>query len=281
MRILLCGLVVCLALSERAVAADVWLPNIAGFGGPIAEGDDSQPNIKDPGPDTADIPDSAFTVKPGVVYFETALTHESSKGSPRTREYATPTLIRMGVTERLELRFSGFLVHEHVPGGDSRSGVGPLTFGFKRHMWEENPDSFLPAFGIIAQVTAPTSSAGFDGGRAEPTIFFNFDYTLTERLEFEWNGGIGCLEGDDGTMFCQGAFLWSLARTWGREGNLKTFFHGAALTPGGSGEQEDVLMGPGMVFFRGHRLAYDASYNFGVTGVSPHRLIRLGMSMAF
>jgi hypothetical protein len=273
------GAVLCLALAPQAFAQDVWWPNI-GFRGPERE-DLGQPSMRDPGPDTADLPDSAFTVKPGVLYVETALIHASSKESPRTREYATPTLLRYGLNDRLELRLSGFLVHEHVPDGDSRSGVGPLTIGFKRHMWEEQPDIFFPAFGIIAQVSAPTSSAGFDSGRAEPTVYFNFDYSPTERIEFEWNGGLAWLEGDDGEMFFQGQFLWTVGRTWGREGNFKTFFHGVALTPGASGNQEEVVLGPGMVLFRGNRLAYDASYNFGVTGESPHRFIRLGMAMAF
>jgi len=245
--------------------------------------------MRDPGPDTADFPDSAFTVAPGVLYVETAVTYQSSKDSPQVRDYSTPTLLRYGVTDRFELRLSGFFVHEQE--ATSRTGVGPLGIGFKRHFWDEQPDRFLPAFGIIGLVTIPTSSAGFDSGRAEPIVYFNFDYTLTERLEFEWNGGIGAFEGDNGEMFCQGQLLWTFARTWGREGNFKTFFHGIALLPGGSENpadpilgtrnQEEVVIGPGYVWFRGNRLAWDASYNYGVTGASPHRLIRFGMSMAF
>jgi hypothetical protein len=61
--------------------------------------------IEEPGPDSADFPDSAFTVKPGVVYVETSLTTESSKG-PRVHDYFTNTLIRVGLKEDWELRIS-------------------------------------------------------------------------------------------------------------------------------------------------------------------------------
>lgn len=36
------------------------------------------PDITEPGPDSADLPDSAFAVPPGVVYLETSLTYSTT-----------------------------------------------------------------------------------------------------------------------------------------------------------------------------------------------------------
>ncbi|MBI3462226.1 MAG: transporter [Planctomycetes bacterium] len=243
-----------------------------------SESANSGPNIREPGPDSADLPDSAFAVPPGVVYFETALTYSSSKG-PRTRDYFTPTLVRIGVCRDLELRLSGpGIIHEDGDT-DNTTGFGPMAFGFKRHIWDEVEDWGIPAFGVIAQVSAPTASAGFDDGTAIPTVFFNFDHTLPADSYFEWNLGISALHDDDGHRFAQGSFLWSLGHEWTPD--LTTFFHGFVNVPAGSGDDQEVVLGPGMIWFASDQLAVDFSYNFGLTAESPHRLVRLGLSLAF
>jgi hypothetical protein len=225
-----------------------------------------------------DLPDSAFTVPPGVVYVETSISYESSKGR-RVRDYFTNTLIRAGLWEDFELRISSpGVIHQHGPD-DSTTGFGPMTFGFKQHVWEEVEECWIPAFGVIGQVETPTASAGFDDGTAVPTLFLNFDHTLPADSYFEWNLGITAAHGDDGHRFTQGSFLWSLGHEWSPE--VTTFFHGFANFPAGSGEQEEVVMGPGIVWFVTKQVALDFSYNFGVTAESPHRFLRLGLSMAF
>jgi hypothetical protein len=236
------------------------------------------PDISEPGPDSADLPDSAFAVPPGVVYVETSFSYTSTKG-PRVRDYFTNTLIRAGLWEDFELRISTpGVIHEHAPD-DSTTGFGPLTFGFKQNIWKEEEECGIPAFGIIAQVTTPTASAGFDDGTAIPTLFFNFDYSLPCDSYFEVNFGLSSVHADDGHRFAQGSFLWSLGHEW--SDNFTTFFHGFANVPSGSGEQEEVLMGPGMIWIVSKQLALDFSYNFGLTDETDHRFLRLGLSLAF
>lgn len=254
-----------------------WFGEALG-GSEESEEEAPQPSILDPGPDTADFPDSAFTVKPGVVYFETSLTYESSKGE-RVRDYFTPTLIRVGIAEDIEFRLaSPGIIYEDAPD-DSTSGFGPLIVGFKFHMWEEREEAHIPALGIIVQVQAPTASAGFDNGTAEPTVFFNYDWSLPHDFAFEFNAGISWLHDDAGDRFVQGIFLWSLSRDWPND--FKTFFHGFLLTPAGSGVQEELMIGPGIFRALNNRVAVDFSYNFGLTPETPHRNVRLGLSMAF
>lgn len=246
-------------------------PNVGLFGG-------SQPDISEPGPDSADLPDSAYAVPPGVVYVETSFSYTRSKGLP-VRDYFTPTLVRIGVWEDFELRIaSPGIIHESG-ADDSTTGFGPVTLGFKQNIWKEVEATGIPAFGVIAQVTVPTASSGFDDGTAIPTVFFNFDHTLPMNSYFEWNVGLSAVHDDAGERFTQGIFLWSLGHEL--TDDFTVFFHGAANVPASSGIQQDLLMGPGMIWFVSKRTALDFSYNFGVTEQSTHRLIRLGLSVAF
>jgi len=237
-----------------------------------------QPSMRDPGPDTPDFPDSAFTVKPGVVYVETSMAYLSAK-RPTTREYATPTLLRVGVTEKLELRFStvGYL-QENGPEG-SVAGLGQFALGFKRNIWDEDEQRGIPAFGIMGVLAIPTASANLDNGAAEPFLFFNFDHTLPFDWSLNWNGGIAWLKGDDDERFVQGSLLWAFTRQWNDD--FATFWHGYLTVPGFSGEEEELVTGPGFLKYLGDRVVIDASYNFGATSGSPNRFIRIGLSAAF
>ena len=265
-------------LIEPAQSLQVSQPNDDVRAQDVPSTADSGPTLREPGPDSPDFPDSAFTVPPGVVYVETSITHETSKG-PRFRDYSTDTLVRVGMCENLELRISNpGLIHQDGPVDDT-TGFGPTTFGFKRHIWAEDERSGLPAIGVIAQVTTPTASAGFDNGAAEPTVYFNFDHSLPADFAFEWNLGISWLKGSDGERFLQGEVLWVLSRELADE--LEGFVHGIVDFPAGSGEQEELVVGPGMLWFVSGRLALDFSYNFGLTAQSPHRIVRFGLSMAF
>lgn len=234
--------------------------------------------IEEPGPDSADFPDSAFTVKPGVVYFETSLTTESSKG-PRVRDYFTNTLIRVGLVEDWELRISSPGVIQEVGPGVDKTGFGPLTFGFKHHVWDEDKDGWLPAMGIIAQVTTPTASAGFDDGAATPTIFFNFDKGLPMEFDFEVNTGMTWAKDDSGDRFLQGNILWALGHEIAP--HVEAFTHGFANFPVADGRGAEVVVGPGIAWINSPRSMLDFSLNFGLTPDSPHRLTRFGLSLAF
>lgn len=253
-------------------------------------------DIKDPGPDTADFPDSAFTVPPGAAYLETSLTYASAKG-PVLRDYFTATLIRVGLIQNLELRIStpGLIVENTQ--ATTATGFGPFTIGFKAHVWDEIEESGIPALGIIGQLTTRTGSAGFNPATVEPFLFFNFDHTLPSNMEFEWNAGIGVVEADDGDVQATGVFLWALSKEFTPK--LTGFIQGFTIVPTAAVEgesfdpvagavlpavgsnQPEVVIGPGFILFASRHMALDASYNFGLTPVSPHRILRFGVAMAF
>jgi hypothetical protein len=170
------------------------------------------------------------------------------------------------------------LIQQVGPGIDT-TGFGPLTFGFKRHVWDEDKEGWLPALGIIAQVKTPTTFDRFDNGAAEPTIFFNFDKGLPFEFDFEVNGGLTWSKDDGGDRFLQGNILWALGHEIAP--HVEAFTHGFANFPVEDGSGAEVVVGPGVAWIVSPRTMLDMSLNFGLTDQSPHRITRFGLSVAF
>ena len=123
--------------------------------------------IRDPGPDTANYPNSPNTLPRGGIYLETSpvfFTGAMSTIQPQT--YNFEYLLRMGLTDRVEFRLfsSGFTWQAAGLGQGATTGVSPITFDTKIHFWEENADVFLPAVGFEAFVQTPWGSPAFNAG---------------------------------------------------------------------------------------------------------------------
>lgn len=236
------------------------------------------PNIREPGPDAPDFPDSPYTVPPGIVYLETSLTLVTMDW-PRLREYATATLIRIGLVEDWELRLSspGLIVRVGPP--DSTSGFGPITIGAKHHLFNGSEDECWPAVGLIMQITTRTGADAFRPGIAEPAIFCNFDHTLPWGMEFEWNAGVSLRRNEAGHSQLQAQLLFALTRPLGEE--LRLFAHGFFFVPASSGNDAELVIGPGVLWIISDRVAMDASISFGLTEESPDAIARIGVSLAF
>ncbi len=234
------------------------------------------PSVRRPGPDTADLPDSPYTVPPGVVYVETSLTHQRSK-SPPAHEYFTATLVRVGFLQDWELRVSGpgLIVRDGLP--DSTTGFGPITVGAKWHWWEEVEEKGIPGAGLIFQVTTRTGSDALRSGIAEPAGFLTFSHSLHWEMEFEWNLGLAISRSQSERAQLEGWLLWALSKQV--TPNLSIFAHGYVLTPGLVNETE-IVLGPGLVWFINERMALDTSLVFGVTDDAPI-IARVGLNLGF
>ncbi|GBD36585.1 hypothetical protein HRbin36_01710 [bacterium HR36] len=115
-----------IATTSTTVAQDGWRPVPALTPPNLADaqrGTEQNPNnrisIRQPGPDTADFPDSAFTVPPGDMYLETSINYQRPSGLPK-HEYFTATLLRLGLFEGLELRIN--TPKPHCSGHHQRHG---------------------------------------------------------------------------------------------------------------------------------------------------------------
>lgn len=150
-------------------------------------------DIRAPGSDLANFPNSAFTLPQGGFYMELSPFSYTTRSQTLAAQYNFEYLLRYGLFDWMELRLysQGFSVQ-----GNPQSAVGfsPLTFDTKIHFWNEFEDYYLPAAGLeVLLQTSLLGSPAFDNG-TEPSFSLNFDQTLPWGLAFEYNLGAARFE---------------------------------------------------------------------------------------
>jgi hypothetical protein len=256
-------------------------------------------NIRHPDPDTANFPNSAFTIPQGRAYVETSPVsfYGPSAVSPRLQNWEF--LLRYGVTDRMEFRiFSNGFTNQYgslsYPGPDRRkvfntgptSGFSPLVFDVKFHLWDESKKNWLPAAGAEIYIETNLGSPAFNQG-TQPSLNLLFDHSLPAGFQLEWNAGIAGNQTPTGTIFYNLALQWALQHPlFFKDFNVFThgFLNNAALPRFGqpvTRTAADVLVvGAGAVYTLNDRTAVFGSYNFGLTQDSPEYLALLGLAYA-
>ena len=187
-----------------------WLATSAAFAHEDIKEDIEQPlDIRAPGSDLANFPNSAFTLPRGGFYLETTPVSYASASSTLASQYNWEYLLRYGLVDWLELRLysQGFSVQ-----GSPNSAVGfsPLTFDTKIHFWDEWEDYHLPAAGLEVMVqTQLLGSSAFNAG-TEPSFSLNFDQELPWDLQVEYN--LGAARFEDPNDISQS--VWDVTFAW-------------------------------------------------------------------
>jgi hypothetical protein len=151
------------------------------------------PNIREPGPDMGDFPNSSYTLPKGRVYIESAPFTMSSADRFTPAAYSFPFLFRYGITDDVEFRFlgNGFT---GVGGSQDTTGVSPMLFDLKVHLWDAPEDLWLPASSLEVYIQTDWASPHYQGG-TQPSVNMNFDLPLNEQTNFEWTIGYTGVQG--------------------------------------------------------------------------------------
>lgn len=265
----------------------------------MAPRSDPRINIRHPDPDTANFPNSAFTIPQGRVYIESSPVSFYGRSAVSAPIYNWEFLFRYGLTDRLEFRiFSNGYTNQYqslrYPSGSrlaalnqgATTGFSPLAWDFKYHLWDEHKKRWLPAAGIEVYIETAMGSPLFSQG-TQPSINLLFDHTLPYDFQLEWNLGIA------GNVTIQNAIYYSVAVQWSLQHTLFSddfvvFTHGfvnnaalprfaQATVPGNA---DVIVMGAGAQYALNDRLAVFGSYNFGLTSDSPDHLALMGLAFA-
>jgi subtilase-type serine protease len=166
-------------------------------------------DIRAPGSDLANFPNSAFTLPQGGFYLELSPISYTTRSQTLSAQYNFEYLLRYGLFDWMELRLysQGLSVQ-----GNPQPAVGfsPLTFDTKIHFWNEFEDYYLPAAGLeIMLQTSLLGSPAFDSG-TEPSFSLNFDQTLPWGLAFEYNIGAARFEDPDDIS----QSVWDVTFAW-------------------------------------------------------------------
>lgn len=239
------------------------------------------PDIREPGPDLGDFPNSAATLPRGRAYLEFApLTYAAADNSTGD-VYISPFLIRYGLTNEVELRFFGNGLT--VEGGAaSATGVSPLCIDLKVHLWNENREWLVPAASLEVFIQTEWASKAFRSG-TQPSINLNFDLPLTEDLTFEWTVGYSGVQQETPPPQSltvnsnQFALQWAFEREMTERLQLFVhgYFNGQVLTQG-----EGDVVGLGFFWNQNKRLTFFGSCNVGIDLDVPPLSTQLGFAYA-
>jgi hypothetical protein len=158
--------------------------------------------------DRPDFVESGATVGAGRIQLETSV---ALARDGELRSWSTPSLVRVGVGRRLELRAeSDLLVHDRS-GGASTSGVGDVSLGAK---WAAADDAGGgPAVAILVHADLPTGSEEWRGEGVRPSLRVVLEQELPNDFGVGLMPGVLVDRAGDG-RYAAGILGVVLGRSW-------------------------------------------------------------------
>lgn len=238
----------------------------------IPEGNRGTPppcDIRDPGPDTANFPNSPLTLPKGRSYIETipgTYSLPGSDGTPAT--WSMPFMMRTGLTDTCEFRIisQGPTVVAAGPSSPAVDGFAPLVFDIKIHLWGDEDQLYVPIVGVEAFVLTGLASKPFQVG-TEPGMVLLVDHKLPDDWLIEWNVGLYGTGGDGIPTLLS---LPNLGVQWALQKQLTediaVFYQGFYNAAGIPYFPSDLVSGLGVQWNLGQRLAVYTAYNWSLDG---------------
>ncbi len=173
--------------------------------------------------DRPDQTESPRVVPKGFLQVETGMMFEKTDNPFLKDEIFTynTTLLRYGLLENLELRLGFDLMQIKTfntnGSNDFESGLGPLLAGFKIGISKEK--GWLPEMGLLGSVFLSSPAAkSFETEDIGGEIRFSMSHTLSDRLNFSYNLGIGWDGNNTGA-----AYLYTITFGYGITDKLSFF----------------------------------------------------------
>lgn len=226
--------------------------------------------------DRPDFTESSLTIAPGFLQFESGFALESSvAGGSKSRSLAVPSaLLRVGLTQRVELRLGGDGFVSERTGGTRTSGYSDFEAGVKVRLLDEAHAGF--DMSIIPMASLPTGSDSFSSGAVDPTLKLTFARSLPASLDVTGNVNFSSLT-DDAGRFRQTAFSVSFGH------DLVAGFGGFAeiygFSPLERGGRTATTFDAGVTHPIGGDLQLDLSAGYGLTAAAPEWSFGFGFAI--
>ncbi len=259
----------------------------------------SEPDIKDPGPDMGDYPNSAFTLPQGRAYVEFAPLSLQTANAENSAAYSFPFLLRYGLTDDVELRLISTGLASVFNPGNTASGFFPLIIDTKIHLWDDQMEKLLPAASLEVYIQTELGSPAFQSG-VEPSLNLNLDFPVNEKTNIEMTFGYTGVQDSvrvhtgqrydpilgyevpvvhrEDVTFNEFSYQWAVEQQLTDE--FQVFVHGyyngsIFLQTGPS-----KAIGAGWFYQVSKQIMLFSSYNFGLDSASPPFSTQLGMAFA-
>lgn len=159
--------------------------------------------------DGPDFVESTEVVGKGRFQFETDFALERDRRNDETtRTFSTPTLLRMGVSDTIELRlandFHSRQTTSSAAGNTTESGRGDVTLGLKWKSHDADKKAGTPDVAWILHFDTPSGSEAFRGRGVRPSLRGVFGWELRDDYSFGLMPGLAYESRADGHRYVSG-----------------------------------------------------------------------------
>ena len=235
--------------------------------------------------DRPDFVESSDVVGPGHLQIETGFSKErDSSAGIKTRTRTTPTLLRLGLTEALELRAESdgrTSVRTTDSFGTSKeTGWSDASLGFKWRMQEGDAEKGTAGIAWLAHFDLDSGSSAFRGKGVRPSLRTVAEWDLPHDMSIGVMPGIALDRRADGQRFASGILAVTLGKAWTSAWRTYVEIAGQQLVSKRNGGSV-VTFDTGLTYLVNDALQLDLSLQRGITRESPDFAWGVGASIRF
>lgn len=234
--------------------------------------------------DRPDLVESSEVVGKGRVQLETGVLVERERSADeRGRTYTTPTLLRVGISDSVELRFESegrTIEHSRDKASGERStvaGYADTSIGFSWHV--QDGQGMRPSVAVLASAELPTGSKRVGGDGVRPSLRVVGEWDLPGELQLGLMPGLATENKDESNgRYTYGIFGAVLEKTFSERLHG---FTGLSLPQigrsrhGGTQASLDV----GAAYYLSDDLQVDTMFSRGLNHRTPYASFTVGLSM--
>jgi hypothetical protein len=230
-------------------------------------------------PDRPGIADGSYVVGAGRFQIETGVQQEYRRGdAEHSRTLFVPTLLRLGLTDRVELRVEGSTyswkqARDPLLGVMTTDGTAPTSIGLKLHFIDPDGAS-RPSVGAILRVFPPSGSGAFRTGHTTGDLRLVADWDFAPQWSLNPNLGAAVYEDNSGKTYAAGLFAMTL--NYNPSKVLNFFVDTSVQYPEARNGRSAMIVDIGTAFLVGRNTQLDLSVGWGTLGRTTPRLFLAG-----
>ena len=259
---------------RRLVAAGVLMAALASAAVGVAADDAIDP-------DRPDVSSSTKTVGRGRVQLESGLLVQRTRvaGEPTERRLSAETMLRVGLTDDLEIRVEGEPI-VRLRGPADAVDVGDFTLSLKWRVVDSADGSAWPSVALNPFLKLPTAPEPIGSGRTDAGLLLITGFDLPARFALDVNAGLAVVgQTRPGGSRLQALTSASLSREIA--GSVTAFgeiFYASREERGG---RDQVGVDAGVIWTILSNVALDAAVGTSLYGRLPDVFVRAGGSVRF
>jgi hypothetical protein len=229
--------------------------------------------------DRPDFVESSAVVGTGRLQVESSVAVDRNRhGGVRESVWSTPTLVRIGIGETLELRVESdgpMRQRSRAPGGaaSTERGYADASLGVKWHA--RDAEGAMPSMALLLHADLSSGSAAFREEGTRPSARVVAEWELSDEMSFGVMPGVGYEKANGGGAF--GILGVVLGKAW--NARLRSFVevsspHIARAAHGGS----EAVLTAGSAYLISRNMQVDAAISRGLNAFTPDLSLTLGLS---